>query len=187
MRKNSFFTFCFAFIPGFGQMYQGYMRRGLSLLTWFAGVAMLAFALEIGPILILLPVIWAYSFFDTFNIQALSDEQHRQFADDFIPSAGWLQSNALTSLLSGKQRRNIGGWLLIGAGGVMLYQLFINNVYWPLQEYFPTLARLIRAIPSLVIAFAVIWLGARMLQNGKKLPPAEEEPIEPFKGGNDDE
>ena len=32
MLKNGFSTFCCAFIPGAGQMYQGYMKRGLSLI-----------------------------------------------------------------------------------------------------------------------------------------------------------
>ena len=32
MLKNGFLTFCCAFVPGAGQMYQGYMKRGLSLI-----------------------------------------------------------------------------------------------------------------------------------------------------------
>ena len=35
MKKNGFLTFCFACIPGAGQMYYGYMKRGLSLITLF--------------------------------------------------------------------------------------------------------------------------------------------------------
>ena len=46
MMKNGILTFFFAFCPGAGQMYQGYMKRGLSLITMFclfvaAGVTML--------------------------------------------------------------------------------------------------------------------------------------------------
>ena len=33
MKKNGILTFLFAFVPGAGQMYQGYMKRGLSLIT----------------------------------------------------------------------------------------------------------------------------------------------------------
>ena len=32
MKKNGILTLLFAFIPGAGQMYQGYMKRGLCLL-----------------------------------------------------------------------------------------------------------------------------------------------------------
>ena len=31
MKKNGFLTFIFACIPGAGQMYYGYMQRGLSI------------------------------------------------------------------------------------------------------------------------------------------------------------
>ena len=31
MKKNGFLTFIFACIPGAGQMYHGYMQRGLSI------------------------------------------------------------------------------------------------------------------------------------------------------------
>ena len=37
MMKNGILTFLFAFCPGAGQMYQGYMKRGLSLITMFCG------------------------------------------------------------------------------------------------------------------------------------------------------
>ena len=35
MKKNGILTLLFACIPGAGQMYQGYMKRGLSLITMF--------------------------------------------------------------------------------------------------------------------------------------------------------
>ena len=38
MLKNGFLTFCCAFIPGAGQMYQGYMKRGLSLILIFFAI-----------------------------------------------------------------------------------------------------------------------------------------------------
>ena len=39
MKKNAFLTFIFACIPGAGQMYYGYMKRGTSLLVYFYLVA----------------------------------------------------------------------------------------------------------------------------------------------------
>jgi TM2 domain-containing membrane protein YozV len=34
-KKNSFLTFIFSLIPGAGQMYLGFMKRGLSLMSCF--------------------------------------------------------------------------------------------------------------------------------------------------------
>ena len=77
-RKNGFWTFCFAFIPGGGQMYQGYMKRGLSLMSMFMFVIFLSAFLGMGLLSLMLPVIWAYSFFDTFNIHGQTPEQAAQ-------------------------------------------------------------------------------------------------------------
>lgn len=68
MLKNGFLTFCCAFIPGAGQMYQGYMKRGLSLILTACLIGMVGSLLT--PVLLLLVVLWMYSFFDTFNLRA---------------------------------------------------------------------------------------------------------------------
>ena len=68
MLKNGFLTFCCAFIPGAGQMYQGYMKRGLSLILTACCIGMVSSLLN--PVLLLLVVVWMYSFFDTFNLRA---------------------------------------------------------------------------------------------------------------------
>ena len=46
MKKNGILTFLFAFVPGAGQMYQGYMKRGLSLITLFFLCIMAGMLLE---------------------------------------------------------------------------------------------------------------------------------------------
>ena len=68
MLKNGFLTFCCAFIPGAGQMYQGYMKRGLSLILTACLIGMVSSLLN--PVMLLLVVVWMYSFFDTFNLRA---------------------------------------------------------------------------------------------------------------------
>ena len=45
IRKNKFLTFCFALIPGVGQLYQGYMKRGVSLMILFWGLSAMSVAL----------------------------------------------------------------------------------------------------------------------------------------------
>ena len=68
MKKNGILTLLFAFIPGAGQMYQGYMKRGLSLMLMAAAISMAA--MLIPPIAFALLVVFMYSFFDTFNLRA---------------------------------------------------------------------------------------------------------------------
>ena len=42
MKKNSFLTFCFAFIPGAGEMYLGMMKKGLAVMLLFWSLSMVA-------------------------------------------------------------------------------------------------------------------------------------------------
>lgn len=48
MKKNAFLTFIFACIPGAGQMYYGYMKRGTSLLVYFCLFIMLGAIIPAG-------------------------------------------------------------------------------------------------------------------------------------------
>lgn len=66
MKKNGILTLLFAFIPGAGQMYQGYMKRGLSLVLMAAAIGMAA--MLIPPVVFTLLVVFMYSFFDTFCV-----------------------------------------------------------------------------------------------------------------------
>lgn len=68
MKKNGFLTFIFACIPGAGQMYYGYMQRGLSIAMMLILCVMAATV--INPLLFLCLVIWMYSFFDTYDSSA---------------------------------------------------------------------------------------------------------------------
>ena len=68
MKKNGFLTFIFACIPGAGQMYYGYMQRGLSIAMILILCVMAATVVE--PLLFLCLVIWMYSFFDTYDLTA---------------------------------------------------------------------------------------------------------------------
>lgn len=181
MRRNGFLTFICALFPGFGQMYQGYMRRGVSLAFWFWGLAFVAGMLGLGVMTFLMVVIWAYSFFDTFNLRSLSPEQRAVFQDNYVPSAEWLTQHKLDRFVtSGKGGKAI-AWVLIGVGVIILYNNFVSFVYYQLREYLPFLATFLDRLPQLVIALAVIALGVWMLR-GRRQPPSDDD-ITPY-GGN---
>ena len=60
MKKNAFLTFIFACIPGAGQMYYGYMKRGTSLLVYFCLFIMLGAI--ISPLVVGVAVVYMFSF-----------------------------------------------------------------------------------------------------------------------------
>ena len=67
MRKNRILLFICACIPGCGQMYQGYMKRGISMAAAVCLDIGAASFLNFGELAIVLPVLWLYAFFDTWN------------------------------------------------------------------------------------------------------------------------
>lgn len=122
MLKNGFLTFCCAFVPGAGQMYQGYMKRGLSLILTACCIGMVSSLLN--PVLLLLVVVWMYSFFDTFNLRA-------QIIADTAPEDDYLihfdpRDRRLARALLDSHK--LVGWALIAFGALIAYQSLIMNI-----------------------------------------------------------
>lgn len=191
MKKNAFLTFCCACIPGCGQMYQGYMKRGASLMFWFAAdiaVVTLLSNLFFGgwqyALLAFLPLIWAYAFFDTFNLRNLLPEQRAAMADTFLPAAGWLSQMQGKALLRNIKLNRLLGWGLVVIGIVALYNTFWDYIYRVVWEYSPLLSEWMYRLPGFLIAVVVIVLGVRMLRSGKKR--ADESGYLPGPEDNDD-
>ncbi len=167
MKKNGFLTFVTACIPGFGQMYYGCMRRGLSIGFWFYLLFALATFFNFPPLFLFLPLIWAYSFFDTFNIRALTAEQYAALNDAFVPDGVWFQALSSEKMTSAKSRKYI-GWAFIVFGGFFLYNAVMNNAAVETILYrIPILAIVVQVIPGVLIGIVVIIVGVSMLR-GKK-------------------
>ena len=127
-RKSGFLTFCLAFCPGAGQMYQGYMKRGTSLVVLFMLIIMLGTLLNMTPVALFALVVWMYSFFDTFNIRS------RIIANEPMEPDAWLVDPA--SLAGGnwktlvEKRHRVLGIALVAIGAYALYSNFIAPVLW---------------------------------------------------------
>jgi hypothetical protein len=183
MKKNGFLTFIFAWGPGCGQMYQGYMKRGVSLMAWFFAVIGLGLLLRdqlLFPALwVALPIIWAYSFFDTFNLRALSPEQRAAMPDFFIPNPAWVRSWTNPQNTDGRiysvRLAKIGGWVLIILGAAALLQTMWNNFGWILYDLSPRLYDLVSRLPWLVLSALIILAGVWLLTRQSKQRGAGED------------
>lgn len=157
MKKNSFFTFCFSFIPGAGQMYLNYMKRGISLMC-IAGV-LLTLAILLETVIFVIPflIVMAYSFFDTYNIRDRIGTED-EVKDDYI--------------LKGLDFDRIKGNKLIGFGIILIgLYLLLNNVFYGIakQTDIEWLIRFIRIIrmyfPSIIVSLITIGIGTKMISN----------------------
>lgn len=160
MKKNALLTFIFACIPGAGQMYYGYMRRGLSLVTLFCVAS--GIGAIIPPILLATPIIWMYAFFDTYDlIRYLVSGNPKP--DDFI----WGDRIDLGRFKTFTPRGNrIIGWVLVACGVWVLFESWVAPI---LHDVFITLGieylyyNLVGQLPTIIVAGLLIYFGIRLL------------------------
>lgn len=158
MKKNAFLTFIFACIPGAGQMYYGYMKRGTSLLVYFCLFIMLGTI--ISPLVVGVAVVYMFSFFDTYDlIRHMAAGEPKE--DSLLVLGNYGEIKKLVP-----QHNRLIGWGLVGFGVWALYETFISN--W-LYTLLCNLAGegyaydIITGIPNVVIAALLIFAGLKLL------------------------
>ena len=168
MQKNGILTFLFAFIPGAGQMYQGYMKRGLSLILMCCAICMVAAVLS--PVAFFLLVIWMYSFFDTFNLRA-------QIATGTAPEDDYLvhfdpKDKRLAQMMLDSHK--LVGWALIAFGGLIAYQNILMNALDDLMwrwgqnnPFFRAFYLVMDRLPTVVVCVALIICGIWLVKGPK--------------------
>lgn len=185
MKKNGILTFLFAFVPGAGQMYQGYMKRGLSLITLLFLCIMAGMLLE--PLVLTALIVWMYSFFDTFNLRA-------QFIAGTAPADDYLvhfNTRDARLTLFFRDSHKLVGWALIALGAMVAYQNIImrvlGDVMWRWGQnspFFRAVYLMLDELPEVVVCVALIICGVWLVRGpkGKKVhrKKAEEPEDEDF-------
>ena len=104
----------FACIPGCGQMYQGYMNRGISqmlIASWLLGMSILR---EMWVLWAVFVPVCLYSFFDSFNLR-------RQLREGIAPEDTYLfgtneiDARRLNQLMN--YRHSLIGWAMVAVAG----------------------------------------------------------------------
>lgn len=186
MKKNGILTLLFACIPGAGQMYQGYMKRGLSLITLFFLCIMAGMLLE--PLVLTALIVWMYSFFDTFNLRA-------QFIAGTAPADDYLvhfNTKDARLTLFFRDSHKLVGWALIALGAMVAYQNIImrvlGDVMWRWGQnspFFHAVYLMLDELPEVVVCVALVVCGLWLVRGpkGKKVhrKKAEEPEDEDFR------
>lgn len=163
-------------IPGCGQMYLGYMKRGVSLMTVFSGVLALAVFMEMGALAVLLAPIWLYSFFDGYNLRRrLEGElvENEAEPDAYLFGLPALDGNRLTELLG--KRHSVIGWALVLLGAYALWQEVIARIFWNISDELYYFMRW--EVPRITVTVFVILLGVWFIRGPRK--PEESAPFVP--------
>ena len=163
-RKNSFFTFLFSFVPGAGEMYMGFMKQGLSLMTLFFGILALCVLFNMDAFLFILPIVWCYGFFHVHNINSLTDEEFASVKDEYLFHLDSLEQLNLT-----QKYPSFLAFLFIFIGADMILNILADTILYqlpnPWGDFFYIL---IYRMPQLVLSFVLIYAGVRMIRNRKK-------------------
>ena len=180
MMKNGILTFLFAFCPGAGQMYQGYMKRGLSLITMFCVAFGAGTLLEV--LYVAMPIVWMYSFFDTFNLRA-------QIIADTAPEDDYLihfdpRDRRLARALLDSHK--LVGWGLVFVGVYALYNKFIlGQLYWYLEDMglmngiLGNVYAVLNRMPELLGCMAVIAVGVWLVKGPQQPEKPDYEEYQP--------
>ena len=164
MKKNLFLTFWFSFVPGAGQMYQQYMKRGLSiiLLTTF----FIAITIIVGAPIFMLPVaiIMMYSFFDTYNIRNTLDSEN-EIEDEYIWKVAGI--DIFESNFEIVKKNSVFGITLIVIGAYLLFNNVIGNLIY--ESNISWLINIVQSIrnylPSLLVSIISIAIGIKFISN----------------------
>ena len=184
MKKNGILTLLFACIPGAGQMYQGYMKRGLSLITMFCLFIIVGSATGLDALVVGCIVVYMYSFFDTFNLRAQIIAENAP-ADDYLVHINWKDRRMQDFMMDSHK---LLGWGLIALGGLVAYENIIMRVFGDVMwrwgqnnPVFRAIYLMLDELPQIVTCVALIvcglWLvrGPKGKKNRKKPEPPQDE------------
>jgi hypothetical protein len=181
--KNKFLTFVFALMPGAGQMYQGLLKKGISIMSVFFAIAALSIFLYVPVINFALPIIWFYSFFDTINRINFSVDELRAIEDSYIMDCGIKNDGKITEIM--KKRHLVVGWVIIIIAIYALFNIIILNNNGLIDRIFGEVAAsyvydVVRLIPKLIVPIICLFIGFKLIKG-----TAPKQQINQQNGGND--
>ena len=168
-RKHGLLLFIAACIPGCGEMYQGYMKRGISILTAFCAIFALAVFLEIGALAVLMLPVWLFSFFDSYNLRGQTDAQAEANPDAYLFGLSDMDSQRMSDLL--RKRHSLVGWVLVVFGVYILFDTFIGRLMQLMCEWMGQwwlYDVVMRDMPRMVVTIFIIALGIWFIRGPKK-------------------
>lgn len=164
-KKNRFLTFCFSLLPGAGEMYMGFMRTGTSLMILFFLSIFIPISLRLESIVALAVVVWFYGFFHANHLASLSDEEFDIVRDEFLFGINDL---SIGKSFVSKYQKWVAAVLII-AGAFLLWNTVTDIAYQLLPKFIYRVMRIIGDYaPRILVAFAIIFIGVKMIEGRKE-------------------
>ena len=159
MKKNLFLTFCFSILPGAGQMYQEYMKRGISLLILASLFLTLAFWIGSEVFLIGFLIVMVYSFFDSFLLRNKFIRGEEMPVDEYI----FKGEKEIFGLFN--KKKPLLDIMIFMIGIYLLLDDFVLGVLWNigLDKIANVVSSIVTRMPGMIVAIISMIVGYKMI------------------------
>lgn len=165
-KRGKFLTFLCSLIPGAAEMYMGFMKTGLSLMTVFVLCFVVPYVLRVSDAFILFAVLaWFYSFFHARNLAACSEEEFQALTDEYVWSS-FMEGKDI--MFSNPSLRKWGAIVLIVYGLTQLWHTVARWIYNLIPVYmWEEASMFVDEVPQVLVALVIIIVGLKLIA-GKK-------------------
>lgn len=173
-KKNKRLFFLFSLIPGAAHMYIGLVKRGLVIMLALVAGAGLAMMADTPAFLLVLPVLWFYSFFDAWNKYHLPEEKLTKVQDDFLFFLNAMPENVRSDprfkKVASANVLKVGGIVAIIAGAYLIWDKIIVRVLIRLlsDTGAEILSQISYKLPQVAVAVILIFVGIKLISHKKR-------------------
>lgn len=173
-KKNKILFFLFSLIPGAAHMYIGLVKRGLVIMLALVAGAGLAMMADTPAFLLVLPVLWFYSFFDAWNKYHLPEEKLTKVQDDFLFFLNAMPENVRSDprfkKVASANVLKVGGIVAIIAGAYLIWDQIIVRVLIRLlsDTGAEILSQIFYKLPQVAVAVILIVVGIKLISHKKR-------------------
>ena len=164
-KKNNVFRFIFSLLPGAGEMYMGFMKMGVSLMTLFFALIAISSFLRLDVMIFICVVVWFYSFFNVHNIAGMPEEEFCMLEDKYLIHFDQLFPENFSLKLKNKP---IGIFLIIIGIYMLLRETWIMTSHLLPEEIIIVLDSFIYNSPRFLVGIGIIILGLYIIRGKKK-------------------
>lgn len=165
--KSKFLTFVFSLMPGAGQMYQGLLKKGISIMGVFFGIIAFSVFLYVPVINFALPIVWFYAFFDAINRINYTVDELKAIEDSYVINFGIRNDGKIAEIM--KKRHMVIGWvLIILAIYALITVVFLNNdnfiyqIFGKVGSYY--IYEVVSFIPKLIVPIICLLIGFKLIK-----------------------
>lgn len=173
-KKNKILFFLFSLIPGAAHMYIGLVKRGLVIMLALVAGAGLAMMADTPAFLLVLPVLWFYSFFDAWNKYHLPEEKLTKVQDDILFFLNAMPENVRSDprfkKVASANVLKVGGIVAIIAGAYLIWDQIIVRVLIRLlsDTGAEILSQISYKLPQVAVAVILIVVGIKLISHKKR-------------------